>query len=52
MDAPLDGFCDPRFTRLKDAFAENFASRGEPGAAIALSINGRVVADLFTRHTR
>jgi CubicO group peptidase (beta-lactamase class C family) len=47
MNPPIDGFCDPKFARLKDAFAENFGSRGEPGAAVALSIHGRVVADLW-----
>ena len=47
MSVPSDGICDPKFTRLNDAFAENFARRGEPGAAIALSVNGRVVADLW-----
>jgi len=47
MDVSIDGFCDHRFTHLRDAFAENFANRGEPGAAIALCINGRVVADLW-----
>src|SRR3569832_2986870 len=43
----IDGFCDPKFDALRDAFAENFASRGEPCAAIALSVDGRVVADLW-----
>ena len=47
MGAPVDGFCDPKFARVKDAFADNFAARGEPGAAVALSIDGRVVADLW-----
>ena len=43
----IDGFCDSRFSNLRDAFAENFASRGEPGAAVALAVDGRVVADLW-----
>jgi CubicO group peptidase (beta-lactamase class C family) len=47
MSVPIDGFCDPGFARVRDAFAENFANRGEPGAAVALSIHGRVVADLW-----
>jgi len=47
MNASIGGFCDPKFTRVKDAFAENFASRGEPGAAVSLSVTGRVVADLW-----
>ena len=43
----IDGFCDPEFSALREAFADNFTDRGEPGAAIALSIGGRVVADLW-----
>src|SRR4029077_9762711 len=43
----IDGFCDARFSTLREAFAQNFASRGEPGAAIALCVVGRVVADLW-----
>lgn len=43
----IDGYCEPQFSRLRDAFAANFAQRGEPGAAIALSIGGRVAADLW-----
>lgn len=44
---PIDGFCDPAFGALRDAFVQNFASRGEPGAAIALALDGHVVADLW-----
>jgi len=47
MTAPFDGVCDARFAPLREAFAENFARRDEPGAAIALAIDGRVVADLW-----
>jgi CubicO group peptidase (beta-lactamase class C family) len=43
----VEGFCDPGFSALRAAFAENFASRGEPGAAVAVAVNGRVVADLW-----
>ncbi len=43
----IDGFCDPKFDALRDAFEENIENRGEPGAAIALSVDGRVVADLW-----
>ncbi|HWA89599.1 MAG TPA: serine hydrolase domain-containing protein [Rhizomicrobium sp.] len=43
----VEGICDPKFEALRDAFAQNFAARGEPGAAVALSIDGRVVADLW-----
>src|SRR5262249_7381608 len=44
---PIGGVCDPKFASLREAFAENFASRGEHGAAIALSVDGRMAADLW-----
>ncbi len=46
MSAPIGGTCDPRFAPLRDAFAANFAERGEPGGAIALMVDGRLVCDL------
>ena len=47
---PVDGTCDPRFASLRDAFAENFSARGEPGAAVTLMIDGRLVCDLWGGH--
>jgi CubicO group peptidase (beta-lactamase class C family) len=47
MEIPLAGDCDPRFTRVRDAFAGNFSSRGEPGAAVTVAIGGSVVVDLW-----
>jgi CubicO group peptidase (beta-lactamase class C family) len=44
---PIGGVCDPRFAALREAFAENFAGRGEHGAAVALVVDGRMVADLW-----
>lgn len=44
---PVGGHCDPAFAPLREAFVENFTSRGEPGGAIALAVGGRVVADLW-----
>ncbi|PKQ09539.1 MAG: EstA family serine hydrolase, partial [Alphaproteobacteria bacterium HGW-Alphaproteobacteria-12] len=44
---PVSGTCDPRFAPLRDAFAANFDERGEPGGAIALMVDGRLVADLW-----
>ncbi|MFC0600300.1 serine hydrolase domain-containing protein [Streptomyces palmae] len=35
------------FEPVRDAFAENFARRGERGAALALYLHGRKVADLW-----
>ena len=39
--------CDPRFTRVRDAFTENFAERGDVGAAVAVTIDGKPVIDLW-----
>lgn len=43
----IDGTCDPRFNPVRDAFRENFASRGELGAAVAVTIDGKTVVDLW-----
>jgi CubicO group peptidase (beta-lactamase class C family) len=44
---PIDGVCDPRFAPVREAFVTNFAERDEVGAAIALSVGGRMVVDLW-----
>ena len=49
-DFPIDGFCDPQFETVRAAFADNFAKRGEPGAAVAVSIDGKAVVDLWGGH--
>jgi CubicO group peptidase (beta-lactamase class C family) len=43
----MAGWCDPRFAALREAFAANFAERGEIGAAVCLSVRGTTVADLW-----
>ena len=45
--ARIGGWCDPSFTAVRDAFATNFAERGETGAAACLILDGTVVADLW-----
>ena len=45
--APVDGHCDRRFSGIADAFAEDFRSRGEAGAAVAVTLNGEPVVDLW-----
>ena len=45
--APVDGFCQPRFQAVREAFAANFAAGSETGAAIAVAINGEPVIDLW-----
>jgi CubicO group peptidase (beta-lactamase class C family) len=46
----IEGTCDPRFERVREAFAENFAKRGDVGAATAVTIDGRPVIDLWGGH--
>ncbi|HEY8699034.1 MAG TPA: serine hydrolase domain-containing protein [Rhizomicrobium sp.] len=45
--ASIDGLCDPRFAPVREAFRDNFEKRGEPGAALAVSLDGRPVVDLW-----
>jgi CubicO group peptidase (beta-lactamase class C family) len=45
----IGGTCEPRFARVREAFAANFA-RGEVGAALAVYVDGRLVVDLFGGH--
>src|SRR6266699_3376416 len=40
------GLCDKRFAPVREAFAANFAERGEQGAAVCVMAGGRVVVDL------
>jgi len=50
-DIRIDGTCDPRFERVKAAFAENFEKRNEYGAAVAVTLAGKPVVDLWAGHT-
>ena len=47
MAAALAGSCDPRFAPVREALAENFAARGELGAAVTVIVDGRVVVDVW-----
>ena len=46
MDVPIDGTCAPGFDGVREAFAANFAERGEVGAAVHVILGGEVVVDL------
>ena len=46
-DPAIQGFCAPGFERVREAFALNFAERGEVGAAVALYLEGRPMVDLW-----
>lgn len=43
----IEGICDPKFERVREAFAGNFEKHGDVGAAVAISIDGRLVVDLW-----
>jgi CubicO group peptidase (beta-lactamase class C family) len=46
-DVAVDGTCEPGFETVADAFAENFRSRGDVGAAVSVILDGRTVVDLW-----
>ncbi len=46
MNPPVAGWCDARFVGVRDAFADNFATRGEVGAAVTVLIDGLPVVEL------
>lgn len=50
MALTIEGECESRFGRVKQAFSENFQQRAEVGAAIAVTLEGRPVVDLWAGH--
>jgi CubicO group peptidase (beta-lactamase class C family) len=47
-EAPeIHGDCDPRFTAVRDAMAANFREHDELGAAVAISVGGEPVVDIW-----
>jgi len=46
VTTPIVGHCDPKFAGVGESFAENFAERGEVGAAVCVIIDGQIVVDL------
>lgn len=51
----IQGICDNRFRAVEEEFARNLAERGEVGASVCVTIEGRTVVDLWggiaDRHT-
>ncbi len=43
----IHGSVDPRFAPVRDAFARNFAERGELGASFCAIVDGRTAVDLW-----
>jgi CubicO group peptidase (beta-lactamase class C family) len=51
MALKIEGTCDPKFNRVKDAFAENFEKRNEVGAATAVMLDGKSVVDIWAGYS-
>ncbi|MHA2407734.1 MAG: serine hydrolase domain-containing protein, partial [Candidatus Ranarchaeia archaeon] len=47
VDFEINGFCDERFSAVKEAFAKNFEVDGDIGASFAVTLNGEFVVDLW-----
>jgi len=45
--APINGVCPPKFQAVREAFAANFATHGDVGASVAITIDGALVVDLW-----
>ena len=50
MATDIHGICDSRFAPVREAFAENFESGEEVGAAMAVTVDGEYVVDLWGGH--
>jgi CubicO group peptidase (beta-lactamase class C family) len=46
-DLLIDGICEPGFDAVASAFAENFRTRGDVGAAVSVIVGGATVVDLW-----
>jgi CubicO group peptidase (beta-lactamase class C family) len=51
VSIPVSGDCAARFAPVREAFAENFVSRGEVGAAVTVLVRGEPVVELVGGHT-
>ena len=43
----VEGWCDPRFAEALEVFTDNFNLRGEVGASLSITLEGRTVVDLW-----
>ena len=50
MTAPIAGTTDPRFARVREAFAANFASGLEHGGGVAVVLDNKPVVELWGGH--
>ena len=47
----INGFCDDRFLLVKEAFKQNFDLGLEVGASFAVTLNGKLVVDIWGGYT-
>jgi CubicO group peptidase (beta-lactamase class C family) len=47
---PVEGHCDPRFQRVREVFEKNLADGLDLGAAVAFTVDGEPVVDLWGGH--
>lgn len=47
VETQIEGECDPAFAAVREAFAENFRSRGELGGAVCVYRDGEKLVDLW-----
>ncbi len=50
MAAKIEGSCDEKFRRVRETFAANFDSGSEIGAAVAVTLDGKPMVDLWSGH--
>ena len=43
----IEGYCDPAFAAVAEAFGTNFRERGETGASVCVVADGRTAVDLW-----
>ncbi|MEX3011273.1 serine hydrolase domain-containing protein [Hoeflea sp. TYP-13] len=49
-NARVEGFCDPAFQPVLDAFLNNFEVHGEVGASVCIHVGDRIAVDLWGGH--
>jgi len=43
----IDGFSDPKFNKLRDAYEKNFNEELDVGSSLGISLNGEIVVNLW-----
>lgn len=51
MNVEVKGYCDDKFTAVKEAFRKNFADDLEVGASFAATVDGKFVVDIWGGYT-